>query len=244
MVSEEPFTPSLDTRPFGTPLRRFQAVLQDYVSEKRKDSTSNREYMTIQFNFVDLVVLESMEPYPHPIAVISIGYSTTQATRWDVLASSIKTLWGETPALDALTGKRQEWAYLPCKLRTRLESGEWTDVPNEAWQVVGVEGVGAGVGAGGGAGSASAAPAMDATEHLIANLLDGKNDADFHQALYQDQVMRGHPDIISSATERKLLPALETAGRVWRDPQGIWHKGPNPDGQAVAATPPATGTAP
>lgn len=232
MVQEE-FKPSLDTKPFGTPLRRFQGVLQNYVSERKTDANSSRTYMVIAFNFVDLTVLESVEPYPFPIATLSIGYSTSENTRWDALASSIKKLWGSTPALDELVGKVQEWAYLPCKLRTKLESGEWADVPNEAWQVAGVTGIGAGVGASGGGAPA----ASDPTDHLL-DLLDGKLEADFHQVLFQDPELRGHPDLITSATERTLLPALEAAGRCYRGSDGIWHKGANPDGTAVA-TPPA-----
>lgn len=218
MVSEAPFTPSLETRPFGTPLRRFRGVLKEYVSEKRTDETSKREYMTIAFNFVDLVVIDSVEPYPFPIASIGIGYSTATDTRWDVLASSIKKLFGLTPALDDLVGKAQEWAYLPCKLSKKLEGEGWTKVPDEGWQVVSLEGLDAG---------SAQQVAQDITEHVL-DMLDGKTEQDFYQAFYQDPDVRKHPDLITEATERRLLDTLQTAGRAHRDSAGVWHKGAAP----------------
>ncbi len=214
MVQEGPFVPSLETRPFGTPLRRFKATLQNYVSEKRQDQASNREYMTIQFNFVDLVVMESVEPYPFPIATIGIGYSTTTDTRWDVFASSIKKLFGTTPSLDEIVSKGQEWGYLPCKLTKRLESGEWIKAPDEGWQLVSLDGLDS--------GSAEQA-AQDITERII-EMADGKTDQAFLQDFYQDPEVRKHPDLITAASNRSLLASLEAAGRISRDSNGVWHK--------------------
>ena len=69
MVSEQ-FTPSLETRPFGTPLRRFKANLKEYRSEKVTPDGGGREYRRIFFDFIDLEVIESVEPYPFPIATL------------------------------------------------------------------------------------------------------------------------------------------------------------------------------
>ncbi len=218
MVSEQ-FIPSLETRPFGTPLRRFRGVLDNYATEKRIDQGSNREYMTIVFSFLEVVVIESVEPYPFPIATISIGYSTTTDTRWDVLASSIKKLFGTTPTLDELVKKQQEWAYLPCKLTTRLESGDWAKVDQEAWQVVGLEGLNAG---------SPTQAAQDITEHIL-GLLEGKTEQEFYQVFYQDPQVKGHPDLITAATERRLLSSMEDAGRIHRDTQGVWYRGAQPE---------------
>lgn len=218
MGQEGPFVPSLETRPFGTPLRRFKGILKDYVPEKKADQGSGREYMTIAFNFTDIVVIESVEPYPFPIATFNVGYSTTTDTRWDVLASSIKKLFGSTPTLDELVGKEQEWAYLPCKLTKLLEGGKWSKEPDEAWQLVSLAGLNS--------GSAEQA-GQDITEHII-DMVDGKVEPDFYQEFYQDPEVRKHPELITAATDRNLLATLESAGRIHRDTAGVWHKGAAP----------------
>ena len=218
MVQEQ-FVPSLDTHPFGTPLRRFSGKLQDYVPTKVTPE-GGREYMSIVFNFVDVVVIESVEPYPFPIATINISYSTSTETRWDALATSIKKLFESTPALEELVGKTQEWAYLPAKLRKKLpdaEGGAWVTADDEAWQVVSIGEASAG------SQAAGTEPGFDIDAHIL-NLLDGKTEQDFYQAFYQDPKVRSHPELITAATERKLLGTLEEAGRVSRDSEGIWHR--------------------
>ena len=214
--SDGAFVPSLDTRPFGTPLRRFDGVLQEYVPTKHAAQEGGREYMTIVFNFVDVVVIESVEPYAFPIATISVPYNTTTETRWDALASSIKKVFGHTPSLEELVGKKQQWAFLSAKLRKK-EGDDWITANEEAWQLVSIEGVGSGV-----SGSGTT-PSSDIDAHIL-TLLDGKTEQDFLQAFYQDPEVRKFPDLITAATNRELLPSLEKAGRIGRDPQGIWHK--------------------
>jgi len=213
-----PFVPSLDTHPFGTPLRRFSGVLQDYVPTKQTPQDGGREYMVIVFNFVDIVVIESVEPYPFPIATLSISYSTSTETRWDALATSIKKLFESTPALEELVGKKQEWAYLPAKLRKRLDDGTWATVDDEAWQLVSI-----GDAASGSPSMAGTEPGFDIDDHIL-SLLDGKTEQDFYQGFYQDPQVRPYPALITAATERKLVEALLAAGRVTRDSEGIYHR--------------------
>ena len=78
MTQETGFVPSLETRPFGTPLRKFEGILKGYNSEKKQGSGEGaKEYMVINFDFTYLVVIEIVEPYPHPIATLSIIDSTS-----------------------------------------------------------------------------------------------------------------------------------------------------------------------
>lgn len=210
MVTEEgPFVPSLQTRPFGTPLRRFKGLLKEYVPEEKQGDSGS--YMTITFNFTDIEVIESVEPYPFPIATINISYSTSTGTKWDALAASIKKAIGMSVTLDDLVGKVQVWAYIPAKLRTKLDDGKWGDVEQETWQVASVE------------GADPEAAADSITEHIL-DMIDGKTEQDFYQEFYQDEEVRKHPDLITAASERNLLKSLEDAGRISRDSEGIWHK--------------------
>ncbi len=119
---------------------------------------------------------------------------------------------GQTPTLDDIVGKTQEWAYLSAKLRTKQDSGAWEDVEGEAWQLVTL------------AGAVGEAGADDGIDDHILDLLDGKTEKDFYQLFYQDAKVRAHPELISAATERTLLTSLEAAGRITRDTEGIYHK--------------------
>ncbi len=216
-MTQEQFVPSLETRAFGTPLLHFKAMLKEYTSDKIKDEGSGREYMVVKFNFTDLEVIASTDPYPFPVAVIEVGYSSTEKTKWDALAKSIKGLFGRTPALDEIVGKMQEWRFADCKLRTKdEEDGQWKDLPGQAWQVISLDGI-----------AGAAETAMDINDHIL-DLLDGKTETDFNQLIFTDPKVRGHADIIEAHTNRELLPSLAKAERAYRDDDGVWHKGEKP----------------
>lgn len=217
MSNGDTFTPSLETRAFGTPLLRFRAKLKEYISDRRKDEGSGRDYMVVKFEFIDLEVLQSVDPYPFPVATIEVGYSSTEKTKWDALAQSIKVLFGRTPVLDEIVGKVQEWHYGDCLLRTKDESdGKWKDLPGQAWQVVQLDGIG------------SAPEEAANTDELVLNMLDGRNEQDFLQLFYADPTVRANQDLVATATSRQLLPNLEKAGRAWRDDSEVWHRGEKP----------------
>ena len=215
-MTQEQFIPSLETKPFGTPLRKFEGILKGYNSEKKMGTGEGaKEYMVINFDFTDLVVMESTEPYPHPIATLSISYSTSTESKWDALAKSIKKVMGLQTTIDQLVGKKQVWSYLPATLRTLID-GEWKNAELEAWQLASIDG----------ASTSSGATDSKEADARILELLDGKTEQDFYQEFYQDDIIRGHPELIEAATQRTLLPALQKAGKINRDAEGIWHTGP------------------
>jgi hypothetical protein len=216
MTTGEAFVPSLETKAFGTPLLQFRGTLKEYISKPQKDDASGRSFMVIGFNFTDIEVIASTDPYAFPICTIDVGYSQTEVTRWGALAKSIKKLYGRTPALDEIVGKQQEWVYGPCKLRTK-EGDQWKDIEDRAWQIVSIDGLGS-----------PAQMTADIDAHVL-DLLDGKTEQDFQQVFFVDPEIRKHPELIEQATNRQLLPTLEAAGRAYRDDGGVWHKGAKPD---------------
>jgi len=191
-------------------------VLDNYKGVPGKDEQTGREYMSVEFNFKDLEVIEATELYPFPIAQLRIGYSTSSSTRWGVFAKSCKRVLGPTADIDLLVGKKQEWAFQTGKVRTRVEQAGpdgavnqvWTDVEQDCWQVIAVEGV---------------SPPEDLTSHII-DLADGKTEAAWNQALFADEKFRTRSDLVTDLTERKLLDALMLGGRLTRDAEGVLHK--------------------
>ena len=75
------------------------------------------------------------------------------------------------------------------------------------------------------AGTATGCAAVDdgIDDHIL-ELLDGKDEQGFYQVFYQDELVRKHPDLITAATDRKLLTTLVDAGRVTRDAEGKYHR--------------------
>lgn len=210
MVQEGPFKPSLETRAFGTPLLEFKGTLKEYLSEDREGD--NKKYKIITFNFTDIEVIRSADPYAFPIATIQVSYSTSQQTKWDALAGSIKKILGLGATLDDIVNKVQTWEFAPATLRVLID-GVWGEAQQPAWQLKEIAGAGVG-------GTA----VDDGIDDHILSLLDGKVEQDFYQAFYQDEKVRSHPDLITAATDRTLLTALEAAGRVTRDAAGVYHK--------------------
>ena len=232
MVQEQ-FKPSLATPVGQSPLQEFNAILESWEAETREaqsddPGTTPRKYQVITFNFKDLEVIKSTEPYPFPIAVLTIGYAPPTVsrgnTRWDALAGSIRKLTPD-PDLDQLVGKRQTWAMRPSTLRQALtdEDGTpkldgrlrplWGDVQQDAWQVTEVDGLG------------STAESDEEFMDFLVGAADGKTPTDWYEALLGDQrVTKGRGDIVTAITERKILDTLLQAGKLTQDEEGVLHK--------------------
>ncbi|KKL63026.1 hypothetical protein LCGC14_2179210, partial [marine sediment metagenome] len=124
-MTQETFKPSLATPVGQSPLQKFVGILESWEAETRESPSDTpgeapRKYQVITFNFRDLDVLKSTEPYPFPVAVLTIGYAPPAQsrgnTRWEAIAGSIRKLTPD-PDLDVLVGKRQTWEMLPGTLR-------------------------------------------------------------------------------------------------------------------------------
>lgn len=231
---QEVFKPSLATPVGQSPLREFEAILDSWEAETREAQSDNpgdtpRKYQVITFNFKDLNVIESTEPYTFPIAVLSIGYASPTVsrgnTRWDALASSIRKLTPD-PDLDLLVGKQQTWAMRPATLRQALteEDGTpkldgrlrplWGDVTEDAWQVLEIEGLG------------STAESDEDLMDFIVDEAEGKLEKDWYEGLLGDRRITQRNDLVTAITDRKILDTLKAAKKLTVDSEGILHKVP------------------
>ena len=225
---QEGFKPSMD-RPTGgdTPLREFIGVLDSYKMEDRKGNDGST-YTTIDFNFKDLEVLEAVEPFPFPIAIIRIGYkppkSSRGGTKWDVLAGSLRKLSPNNPDVDLLVGKRQQWKMIESPLRGIIkdEAGQevvdangkpvWGEVPTLCWAIVSVDGLG------------SVADKDEDFNQFLVDLADGKTEPEFYSAALTNSRVNERPNITQALVDRKLLTTLFEMGKLTRDADGILHK--------------------
>lgn len=236
---QEGFKPSID-RPTGgdSPLLRFKGNLVSYTPEERTSQGDQSKYMVILFNFADVEVLEATEPYPFSIAIIKIGYKPPKdsrgGTKWDAFASSLRKLSAE--GLDALVGKKQEWAVMPHKIRSPLVDDEgnpqmdgnnrqiWGDTDQPCWKVVSVDGLG------------SVADKDADFNVFLVDLADGKTEPKFYEAALTNSQVTARPNIVEAITSRQLLSTLVEMKLVWRDAEGILHKGSGVEPGAVAPT--------
>ncbi|KKL14886.1 hypothetical protein LCGC14_2511190, partial [marine sediment metagenome] len=222
-----------------SPLLRFKGTLAGYVPEERTSQQDQSKYMVILFNFTDVEPLESTEPYPFPIAIIRLGYKPPKdsrgGTKWDAFASSLRKL--SANGLDALVGKKQEWAQLPHRIRSPLTDEEgnpqmnannqqvWGDIEQPCWKVVAVDGLG------------SVAEKDEDFNKFLVDLADGKTEQAFYEAALTNSQVTARPNIVEAITSRKLLDTLKEMGLLTRDAEGILHKATPISTEGAGGTP-------
>lgn len=220
-----PGKPSMDRPVDGqTPLIKFRGRFVDYdMSEREFEATADRgarKQTSVKFDFDELEVLETREPYPLPIATITIPFSDRANTRWAAwVESAVK--WDPTRDIDNLKGKRQEWTWAPAMLRQTVkdDNGEevtpqkWANQLGECWQVTWVEGV-------------SPSDGASFTDKLL-TMADGKTDDLFYQAVFANAEIKSHPDYmktVEAISQRTLLSGFESLGLLKKTPEGTWAK--------------------
>ena len=216
-----PFKPSIGVPADAqSPLIKFRGVLKEYKAEARK--FGERDATIITFNFTDVEVLEAREPYPFPIATVTVGYSERADTRWSALTKSFRAVL-PTPDIDLLVNKKQEWHFAGGN-NTRRPVDEtdsdgntvqvWKSLPTNCWQLTWIEGAGSANGAGN---------LMD----VIVDNADGKTNEAFFQWFYSDPTVRnlpGYQDAVTAAANRTLLETLQAGGKLNRSAEGVWQK--------------------
>lgn len=185
------------------------------VKLEERTGNDGSTYEVVVFKFKDLEVIETVTPYPFPTAELVVSHSVKVETRWAALGDSIKRLLGPEEGADAenLAGKMQEWKMLPSPRRRPVDPnnprGAWETIEEDCWQVVAVEG--------------AAEAAEDLTERIL-DIADGKTLTQFNQAALADNRVTADSKTVGAITDRKLLPALEEAGRLTRDAEGVYRK--------------------
>lgn len=216
-------------RPTGgdTPLRHFKGTLAGLKLDQRQ-SNDGRSYAVALFDFTDLEVLESTEPFPFPIAQIGISYKppakSRGGTKWEAFAGSLRKLMPKNPDPEELKGKAQEWEQLERPLRSALTDEEgmpvldgnnkqlWGEVPTLCWTVISVEGLG------------STKEADEDFNAYLVDLADGKTEPKFYEDALTDSKVTARPNIVEAITGRKLLDTLKEMKLIDRDAEGILHK--------------------
>lgn len=217
-----------------SPLLHFRGRMLSHIVEQRHFEASERgaarDSVGFKFNFGELTVIDSREPYTLPIAEVKIPYSEREETRWAVFAKSFTSVVpvelrsGDDP-LSSLDGKMQEWQWKKGRLRQALtdDAGDpvvggdgkqrWGVVEAETWQLISVDGVGGG------------GPSLS---EQVLDFAPGHTADEIHQEIYMRQAWKGLPgfqEIVTSVGDRTLLPGLVAAGKLALGADGKYTKG-------------------
>ncbi len=213
-----------------TPLRHFKGTLAADIKldEERETKDGSRKYVVLNFNFSDLEVIDAVEIYPFPIALITIGYAPPSTSRgstaFEVLAGSLRKLMPDNLDINQLRGKHQEWKMVERSLRRGLTDEEghpimdgnnkqiWGEVPVLCWIVLAVDGLGS-----------VAEKDADFNVFLVA-LADGKTEPKFYEDALTNAEVTARPNIVEAIIGRKLLATLFEMNLLTRDAEGILHR--------------------
>lgn len=230
-------TRGFETGGFRSPLRWFRGKMDTITGSMVQRGNMTQPRLEVLYNFSELEVFETTEPYPSPITQINIMHSTRDKSAMGVLGRSMDKLinvdvdenmpQAQTKNQDFLQGRVQEWKVTPGHMMWDADKGQET--PRECWEVVYIEGIGgaphSGVATVGAASQPVAAPISTgiAPAQQAMNLLDGKTQQEWNTAIFQDPLVRGDGALIQKIIGNQFIPDLEATGLITKDENGIYH---------------------
>lgn len=248
-LTPEQVLTQLQTRGFETgfrsPLRHFRGKLDSITGSMVQRGPMPQAKLEISYNFSEVEVFLSTEPYPFPIAQISMMHSKRDRSNSGVLGMSMDKIinagvdenipQGDSRVKnpDFLIGKIQEWKVTPGHMMWNQDEGRET--PREAWEVVYVEGIGGTPHSGvatpavASPGAVTPTPAAPDTGYGITpiqqalNLLDGKTQQEWNNTVFQDPLVKGDASLVNSIISGTFIPPMEAGGMVTKDENGIYH---------------------
>ena len=187
----------------------------------------------VVFNFTDVTVIESDEPYPFPIATVEVPYNPEgKNNSWDVWKRSMYAVFGDQnydTMFERLADKEQEWWYGDCEIRRPGDEGSgeddasvrsnWKLRPSKAWQIVQLEGAG-------GAATTSGKTLNEAAVELLV----GKTREQFQAAVFSPEgnslkaYGAEYNKLVEQLSQQQYLPALVALGMVTVDENGVYSK--------------------
>jgi len=236
-LTQEQILAQLQTRGFesgfqATPLRDFWGNLTSITGEMR--SGQRGAFAVSLYNFGEVEVLLSTEPYTSPVAQLEIPVSKSAKSKMGYWGDSIDNLIN--PGIDKsvpqnapnikgqgyLIGKRLHVALTPGHpIGFRDDAtGRWEDRPQDCWNLLEVQGEGTPTKAGP-SPSAVGSTAVDATT-LALSMLNGKTLQQWHQEVFGNSTVKTDTKLINLIISGQFISGLEGAGKVSKDANGVY----------------------
>lgn len=217
-----------------TPLRDFWGTLTDIGGTMRQGDRG--AFLVVLYNFGgnDLEVIDSAEPYTSPIAQLEIPHSSRRRSGMGYFGASVdkvinagipeEVLQDGVKNQDYIIGKRLHMKLTPGHLIWDQRAGE--ERPRDCWELMEVAGEGASATPPApGAVAAPVAPvqAVVSASQTALDLLDGKNEQQWHQVVFVNDVVKADSAIVNAIIGRTFLQPLEDTGIVTKDADGVYH---------------------
>lgn len=221
-----------------TPLRDFWGRLTSITGEMRQGQSG--PFAVALYNFDEVEAIESIEVYTSPIGQIEVPVSTRDKSKMGYLGTSIDNIINAGLPLDAPPEQVKNQDYLVTKmLHMKLmpgrlipsrddATGAWSDKPTECWELIEMKEEGVPAVATPTPGTAAtptqpvAAPTVDANTQAL-KLLDGKNENQWHQDVFNDPVVKTDTAVVQTIINGSFLSGLVAAKKVTKGDDGIYH---------------------
>ena len=234
-LTQEQILAQLQTRGFesgfqATPLRDFWGALTSITGEMR--SGQRGAFAVSLYNFEEIEVIQSIEPYTSPVAQLEIPISKAAKSKMGYWGDSVddlinpgvdKSVPQNTPGIKGqgyLIGKRLHVVLTPGHpIPHRDDStGKWEDRPQDCWVLLEIQGESTPTQI---PTSDVAKPAVDAAA-LALGLLNGKTLQQWHQGVFSNPSVKKDTKLINLIISGQFISGLEGAGKVTKDVNGVY----------------------
>lgn len=219
-----------------TSLRRFRARLTNIGGSMVQRGQMQESRLEVVYSFAEIEVIESTETFIAPVTDLAIMHSNRKRSGMGYLGASIDAIINaglpadapidQVKGQDFLIGKLQEWALTPGHMIWDGNARE--ERPRDCWTVLWVEGISPAPAATATPATAAApvaatpAAAPQSSTRQALTLLNGKTEAQWHQVVFNDDIVKADANLVNSLIARSFLPPLETAGIVTKDANGVY----------------------
>ncbi len=232
-VLEQLRTRGFETGGFRSPLRHFRGKLTSFTGSMVQRGNMPQAKLEILYNFAEVEVFESTEPYQNPIAQLNMMHSTKVKSNAGVLGLSMDKLLNagldenvpqaQAKNQDFLVGKIQEWKLTPGHMMWDSDKG--METPRECWEVVYIEGVGGTPHSGVATAPATAtpAPAGVTPEQEALSKLDGLTQQEWNNVVFQNALIKSKPELTQKIIGGEFIAEALAANKVTKDDNGVFH---------------------
>lgn len=174
---------------------------------------NSKAQMRLKYNFTDIEVIESKEPFEFPIFSFEVTYTPKMtASAFGALVDSVSEIVppearGNPRFIEGLQ-VHMKWSET---LLRGQQDGKWDDYPGFAWKFVGVEGF-----------TAEEGPSLN---ERVLKLMVGESETTFQQAYYGEtalQTLPGYNEMTQKLAEGTLFSEFEESGLIKRDEEGLF----------------------
>lgn len=218
---------------FASPLREFRGRLDKITGSMVQRGQMKSARLEVTYTFSEVEVIKSTEPYPFPIAQISLLHSNRAQSMMGVLGASIDKVinsglddnapQNQVKNQDFLIGKVQQWEITPSHMMWDMDKKQET--PRECWEVIEVEGFATTpVVTKSQASPTPITPSTITPAQEALNLLEGKTLSQWNNEVFKNSLVKaGGGDLINSIIQGTFVSSLEAAGNITKDANGVYH---------------------